>query len=259
MDLQRGFWPTPGSCSSHKSHSPIFVSVDSLTGNLINQDRNGNDDWSNDKKIIVLHVLHTFWHNFSAKRPREIWSSDENESHNRKSFILYLDVKTIRSNRVKQHLAHFVQCVIAKHFTYWVCYLNWRFRWSSSRNFLNSLISPSRAFKRQHRRTHFHAHCTLWLRQSFAWAPHHHVFCTTLNGQGKQLLDNLFIFSAFNNIASPSLKRCGQISPIVCMVLSFQRVGPICLALLLWKRQWSLFSVPEVWFAFLLQTLEKKV
>ena len=143
----------------------------------------------------------------------QVWGSDENASHNRKCFILYLlylYVKTIRSNRVKQHLVHFEQRLIAKHFTYWMCYLNWRFRCSSSRNFLNSLTSPSRALKRQHRRTHFHAHCTLWLRQSFAWAPHHHVFCTTLNGQGKKLLDNLFIFSAFNDIASPSLNDVGK-------------------------------------------------
>ena len=37
------------------------------------------------------------------------WGSDDNATHNTKSFILYLYVKTGRSNQVIGHLAYFLQ------------------------------------------------------------------------------------------------------------------------------------------------------
>ena len=100
---------------------------------------------------IVRHVLHAFWCYLLDEVCQtttwnfQIWGSSDNATHNRKSFILCLYVKTVRSNQVKEYFTYFLQSdqhgIITRYLTTAKYYLTCRSCRSSCRSFLNSLTA----------------------------------------------------------------------------------------------------------------------
>ena len=100
-------------------------------------------DWSNEEKNRAARAARFLWYNsltYSTKWRREILIFlvlTTTRARRGKSLILLLYMKTTRAKQAKVHSAYFDQHGII---TLQSSILMWRFRYSSRRSFLNSLI-----------------------------------------------------------------------------------------------------------------------